>query len=356
MESFISDLNRLLAAGQKVVVARIIYQKGSAPRSVGTRCIILENGVILGTIGGGALEYEVIEKAREVHKTGRSATLHFRLTGEEVAETDMLCGGIVDVYLEPVFPENQAAGDIFRSIRALATAENVKAALLTLIADGIAHDRPDRHALIIREASGVRVVGQIAGGDPIDLEKLLELELPQLKPFGAAGVSIFVEPVRAADVLYIFGAGHISTFLSPLAKRVGFGVVVIDDRADFANQKRFPDADEIRVMPLSQPFDRIVVTPTSYIAIITRGHIHDHAVLKEALKKKPAYIGMVGSRRKREVIYQALMKAGVSKETLQRVHSPIGLSIGAETPEEIAVSIVAELIQERNRLRKKENA
>ncbi|MBU2578258.1 XdhC family protein, partial [Patescibacteria group bacterium] len=151
----------------------------------------------------------------------------------------------------------------------------------------------------------------------------------------------------------IFGAGHISTFLSPLAKRVGFSVVVIDDRGEFANTERFPDADEIMVEPLSQSFDRIAVTPSSYIAIITRGHIHDHAVLKEALKQKPAYIGMIGSKRKREIIYQALIKEGTPKETLQKVHSPIGLAIGAETPEEIAVSIVAELIQERERLRKR---
>jgi len=354
METFIFDLDKLLAAGHKVAVARIIRQKGSAPRAIGTRCIILENGEILGTIGGGALEYQVIEKARAVHKTGKSVTVHFQLTGEDVAETDMLCGGIVDVFLEPVFPENQVDGDIFGSIRTLMTASNVKAVLLTLIADGIAHNRPDRHALIIQDPSGVRIVGRIAGGDSIDMEKLLEIKSPELKRFDAEGVSIFVEPVRAADILYIFGAGHISTFLSPLAKRVGFGVVVIDDRAEFANKKRFPEADEIMVVPLSQPFNRIVVTPSAYIAIITRGHIYDHAVLKEALKLKPAYIGMVGSRRKRELIYQALMKEGASKETLQKVHSPIGLSIGAETPEEIAVSIVAELIQERDRLKKKE--
>ncbi|MDF1594115.1 MAG: XdhC family protein [Desulfobacterales bacterium] len=353
MNNFFLDLDKLLISGQKVVVARIIFQKGSAPRSIGTKCIILENGEILGTIGGGALEYQVIEKAQSVFKTGKSATIHFQLTGEDVAETDMLCGGIVDVFLEPMFPDNQVVRDVFGRTRDLVITGKAKGKLLTLIADGISRDRPDRHALMIKDGSGVQVIGRIPGGLDVGTEKLFAGNTPELKRFPIEGVSIFMEPIQSADVLYIFGAGHISTFLSPLAKRVGFGVVVIDDRGEFANAKRFPDADEIMVVPLSQSFDRISVTPSSYIAIITRGHIHDHAVLKEALKHEPAYIGMIGSKRKREVIYQALIKEGASKATLQQVHSPIGLAIGAETPEEIAVSIVAELIQERERSRKR---
>jgi len=353
MNNFFLEQDKLLTSGKKLVVARIIYQKGSAPRSTGTKCIILENGEIVGTIGGGTLEYQVIEKAMSVFKAGSSATLHFRLTGEDVAGTDMLCGGIVDVFLEPIFPDNQIDRDIFGKTWALVMAGNKKGTLLTLITDGIAHDSPDRHALIVADDSGTRVVGRIAGGIDIDAEKLLCVSDPELQEYKTDGLSIFVEPIRAADVLYIFGAGHISTFLSSLAKLVEFGVVVIDDRDDFANKERFPDADEIVVVPFSQSFDRIAATPSSYIAIVTRGHMHDHAVLKEALKREFAYIGMVGSRRKRETIYQALIKEGIAKETLQTVHAPIGLAIGAETPEEIAVSIVAELIQERERLRKK---
>jgi len=353
MKNFILDLDKLLAAGEKVVVARIIYQKGSAPRTIGTQCIILENGEILGTIGGGALEFQVIEKAKAVFKAGKSITIHFQLTGEDVSETDMLCGGVVDVFLEPIFPTDQVAGDIFGKTRALVTAGNIRGTLLTLVADGIAHNRQDRHALIIKDDSGVRVVGRIAGGDTIDAEKFLEVKSPALKRFNTEGVSIFVEPIHAADILYIFGAGHVSTCVSRLAERVGFGIVVIDDREEFANKKRFPEADEIMVLPPAEAFDWIAVTASSYIAIITRGHMHDHAVLREALRHEPAYIGMIGSRRKKEMIFQALMKEGIPAETLKKVHAPIGLGIGAETPEEIAVSIVAELIQERDRLRKK---
>lgn len=353
MNNFFLDLHRLLSVGQRLVIARIIRQKGSAPRSIGTQCIILETGKILGTIGGGILEYQVVEKAREVLEEGRSAVLHFQLTGEDVAATDMLCGGIMDVFLEPVSSDNQMANDVFAEAGALITEAKKKGTLLTVVEEGIGQDRQDGRALITGDAAGIKIIGRIAGGDDIDADKLIKVQSPALMQFHAEGPSIFVEPIRAADVLYIFGAGHISTFLSPLAKRVGFSVVVIDDREEFANKKRFPDADEIRVMPFLQSFDRLAAAPSAYIAIITRGHIHDHAVLREALKHEVAYIGMVGSRKKRETIYQALIKEGTPKEILETVHAPIGLAIGAQTPEEIAVSIVAELIQERDRLKKK---
>ena len=113
------------------------------------------------------------------------------------------------------------------------------------------------------------------------------------------GLAFFLEPIKPEDVLYLFGAGHVSTFIAPLAKMVGFRVIVIDDREEFANQERFPNADEILVLPFEESFDRISISKTSYVSIITRGHIHDKAVLAAALSREPAYIGMIGSRRKR---------------------------------------------------------
>jgi len=123
---------------------------------------------------------------------------------------------------------------------------------------------------------------------------------------------------------------------------------VIDDREEFANPERFPSADEIIVGPFLEAFDRISISSNAYIAIVTRGHLHDRDVLKAALQTDAIYIGMIGSRRKRNIIYQSLMEEGVSEARLKEVHSPIGADIGGETPEEIAISIVAELISERS--------
>lgn len=346
MSHFFLDVNRFLQSGQNVVIARIIHQTGSAPRSTGTRCIILEDGTILGTIGGGALEYEVQQKAKAVFKKKRSRLIHFRLTGKEVAQTDMICGGIVDVFLEPISASDTAAKNIFARIKT-ALAHNDKATLVTLVDEGIDHNQPTPRMLVVADGVSINALGGLGGDINFNQSDLLASRGPELRVVGDQGRTVFVEPIRAASNLFIFGAGHISTFLSPLAKMAGFGVIVIDDRQAFANPTRFPDADEIIVAPFPETFEKISISPYSYVAIITRGHLHDHQVLRAALQHSPGYIGMIGSRRKRELIYQSLMAEGISEKTLKKIHSPIGLDIKAETPEEIAISIVAELIQVR---------
>ena len=160
-------------------------------------------------------------------------------------------------------------------------------------------------------------------------------------------MEILLEPIFSEPTVYIFGAGHISQQLSPLAKRVQFKVVVIDDREMFANRERFPEADEVIVSEFEKCFDRLNIDPSSYIVIVTRGHLYDGSVLEQAVKTNARYIGMIGSKKKIRTLYQNLMEKGVPKETLDRVHAPIGIDINSETPEEIGVSIVAELIKVR---------
>ncbi len=158
---------------------------------------------------------------------------------------------------------------------------------------------------------------------------------------------VLLEPILSEPTVYLFGAGHVSQQIAPLAKKVLFKVVVIDDREMFANRERFPDSDEILVSEFEGCFDRLPIDESSYIVIVTRGHLYDGSVLEQAVKTNARYIGMIGSRKKIHILYQQLMKKGISKETLNRVYAPIGLEIHSETPEEIAVSIVAQLIQVR---------
>jgi xanthine dehydrogenase accessory factor len=160
-------------------------------------------------------------------------------------------------------------------------------------------------------------------------------------------VEVLVEPLMAASFLYVFGAGHVSKQIVPLANLVGFHVVVIDDREEFADPGFFPAAKEIRYLPFEGAVERLAIDEASFVVIVTRGHIHDKTVLAQTLKTGARYIGMIGSTRKRDIIYQKLLEEGFTQQDLDRVHSPIGLDIGAETPEEIAVSIVAELIKTR---------
>jgi len=346
MINHFNDVSKYLQQGKKLILARIIKQEGSIPRGAGTQCIVLEDGSIRGSIGGGLLEHRVMERAKECLKNEESSTMHFELTGDEVAKTDMLCGGIADVYLETVFPQNAVAGKIFKRIDNLIN-KGRKGVLLTLISDGIRPDDEKNRILIEDDGSTTGEIKSIPREDKKRLAKFLEIKTPKLTEIDKGKESVFVEPLRPYDTLYLFGAGHVSTFVASLASMVGFRVIVIDDRKEFANKERFNAADELIVLPFSDVFEKLNITSSSYIAIITRGHIQDLNVLREALKRSDGYIGMIGSRRKREKIYQALMEEGVSEERLRKVHSPIGLNIGAETPEEIAVSIVAELIRVR---------
>ena len=156
-----------------------------------------------------------------------------------------------------------------------------------------------------------------------------------------------VEQIRPMRTVLIFGAGHVSQQVAPLCEKMGFRVVVLDDRAEYANRSRFTAETEIRVLDSFDDWAGLPIDAGCYIVILTRGHIHDKTVLGLALRTSAGYIGMIGSRRKRDKIYQALREEGFTQQDINRVYSPIGLDIGAETPEELAVSIVGELIQVR---------
>jgi len=333
----------LLGWGKRVVLARIVRRTGSAPRAVGSQCVIEEDGNLIGTIGGGLLEHRVLERAKEVFSQGQSHVYPIHLTGKDVAASEMICGGNVEVYLDPLFPENKDTVELFQSIR-----ETIQSGghvtLLTKISDGISALEANVRMIMADRAV---IKGEIDGlmGK---VQALSRCTRPRLVEFTDLNTRVFLEPVEDDPTLLLFGAGHVSTFVSPLAKMVGFRVVVIDDRAEFANGERFPEADEIHVLPFAETAELSkIISDSSYVTIMTRGHIHDRVVLEAALHTEPTYIGMIGSRKKWALIDQALREEGISAEKIEKVHSPIGIDIGDETPEEIAVSIVAELIKSR---------
>jgi xanthine dehydrogenase accessory factor len=164
-------------------------------------------------------------------------------------------------------------------------------------------------------------------------------------------MKVFIDILQPKEEVLIFGAGHIAVFVSKLAKMVGFKVTIIDDRKEFANQDKFPEADKIIAKETEKALIHLKITPSTYIIIVTRGHLKDEEVLGSVVRSSAAYIGMIGSRKKNSTVFQRLTKKGISQEELDKVHSPIGIDINAQTPEEIAVSIMAEIIQVR---RKKE--
>lgn len=254
MPEIYQEIARITAEGEEAALATVVGASGSTPREVGAKMLVRADGSIVGTIGGGSLEAQVIAQAIKVIKQGQPQQLHFNLTAEEGGELGMICGGDTEVFIEPILP---------------------------------------------------------------------------------------------SPTLFIFGGGHISLPLAKTGKLLGFKIAVIDDRAEFANPRRFPEADLILAEDFSTAFSKLEINKSSYIVIVTRGHQYDELVLELALKTKPKYIGMIGSKTKNKAVFSHLLAKGISQEQLNKVHAPIGLEIFAQTPEEIAVSILAEVIKVR---------
>ena len=250
------EIVKLQHEGRRGAVATIVNVRGSIPSFQSAKMLVRDDGSIAGTIGGGCVEAEVWQAAREVIVQGKPRTLSFNLNQNPKYDTGLVCGGTLE---------------------------------------------------------------------------------------------IFIEPVLSVPLLYIFGAGHVAFELFKAARNAGFDCIVTDDREAYANAERFPNARQVIANDFDQALAELTPSECSYIVIVTRGHRDDMRVLRWAVQTKASYIGMVGSKRKAITVFRELTREGLSPELFDRVHSPVGLDIGAVTPEEIAVSIVAELIAMRRR-------
>jgi xanthine dehydrogenase accessory factor len=247
------EIVRLSASGEEAAVATVIAASGSTPREEGAKMLVKADGSIMGTVGGGNIEKQVIQEALDVMRKGKARKMDYRLhsSGEHGVETGMICGGDVEV---------------------------------------------------------------------------------------------FIEPIISAPRLYILGGGHIAIPLAKMARLTDFKIIVIDDREGFATTERFPDAAEIFTCDFAASYEKLKIAQNSYIVIVTHGHKGDETALEGALNTPAKYIGMIGSKEKNKAVFSHLLAKGFTQEDLNRVHAPIGIKIMAQTPQEIAVSILAELI------------
>lgn len=326
-------ISALLEQGHTPALATIIDKGGSAPRLPGSKMLVEANGATHGTIGGGRLELLVHEKAQAVAAGGVSLLEEFHLRGSgESEDREMVCGGRQLVLIERLLP-GQAS--LFQ--RALHCLEAREPGLWLL--DITDPGAPRRTFL---------EPGEIPPGlEEIDLRALLRQRRTRLLKT-AGGATLVVEPLNKQGTLLLVGGGHVARETARLAAFVDFEVVVVDDRPDFCSPQRFPMARSTHLITdFTRVFDRIPVDEETYLLIMTHSHGHDQQVLARALRTPARYIGMIGSSRKRRVIFSHLKKQGVAQEELDRVCCPVGLDIGSETPAEIAVSIIAELIAVR---------
>ncbi len=341
MKQLIREICRLISIQESFVLATVITRSGSAPRSSGARMLVRQDGATDGTVGGGILEAQVTELARQVQHDHNAVVRSFQFTGKDAATMDAICGGQVEVLVEWINACDPLAGELFTSLNAV-IAGHKKAWFVS----GLDSEKASQNHVLLHQD------GTMVGNPPADIstDAIMETRQPQQLSFGQK--KYYVEPIDAGGIVYIFGAGHVSRSLAEFTKAVGFWTVVLDDRADYVCEQRFPAADERIVLDtFTEALNRIVVDPDSFLVIVTRGHLHDKTVLAQALRTSAGYIGMIGSRHKCGLIFDDLRQQGFTDEDIQRVHAPIGLPIRAETPEEIGISIVAEMIQVRATMR-----
>ena len=366
MQDLWERAEEILADGKPFVLATIIRTRGSVPREVGAKMVVPPDGQPFGTIGGGCGEGEVLRRAYPIldepatSETAPPRIVQVDLTGDFDQDEIQVCGGVMDVALDRWQPD--AHRDLVHTL-AEATRAQRPAALVTALdqVDGL---RPGTKSCLAVDGGAAGLTPAV----PISEETLeafsesLSSGKPQLyavAPHGGAHEDavarkenwprVFVDVQTGVQTLLIVGAGHIAQPLCRLGAQLGFHTVVVDDRWAFANRERFPDAADVRVGPFEEVLNSLPIDPRTYVVVVTRGHVWDEASVKAVLPKNPAYVGMIGSRRRSKRTLERLVEQGFRAADVARVHTPLGLDIGAETPAEIAVAIAAEIVRARRR-------
>jgi xanthine dehydrogenase accessory factor len=360
-EEIWAEAVRTLERDKPFALATVVNVRGSTPREVGAKMIVRDDGQF-GTIGGGCGEAEVFRKARVLLEDDGGARLaEVDLTGDFDQQQIGTCGGIMDVFIDLWRP--RADLGIARRL-AEAADHNRPAALLTVVDPGTAPTVKLGERTVVDLSRRAAPVDGFAGLGPAAAQQLGERTadaVAALYEVGADGAvrpatrvepsgapRVFLDPITGAQRLIIVGAGHIAQPLAQLGSMLGFHVTVIDDRAAFANRERFPIADQIIVRPFAAAIEALELDRHCYLLSVTRGHAFDEEVLRTALRRRNgAFIGMIGSRRRVRATLERIAEDGVPASELNEVHAPLGVDLGAETPAEIAVSIIAEIIRER---------
>jgi xanthine dehydrogenase accessory factor len=295
MELVLREIITHCTAGERLALCVVVGSRGSTPQEVGAKMLVLVDGRTVGTLGGGCVEAEVRRRALELMPAGVSKRLQFRLDHDYGWDDGLICGGTMDI--------------------------------LVHLLDGPGSAGPFQ-----------RAADDLAAGN------VATITLPD--PDGTSEAA-YVDQIEPAPRLVIAGAGHVGQSLAEIAAGLGFGVTIIDDRADCASQERFPRARHRIVGEIEAELRRVPIDVRTYVVIVTRGHRHDGKALAAVLDSPAKYVGLIGSKRKVMTIFADLLAQGASIDALCRVHAPVGLEIGAVTVPEIALSIAAELVAVR---------
>ena len=344
MRELIGEVLRAIAGRRAAALVTPVATSGSLPTGRHARMLVFAEGASLGTVGGGRLEAAAQQAAQKAIGEGRPRLLQVALTAVDALADGLLCGGQITFFIEPL--------------------REAETAPFTALEQLLSNRRPGLEAILLLEGREVRrlvagvdgtVVGTL-GSETLDQAVLAQLgealaeDRAQLEEMQTdeEQVQVFLQALQPRPTVILFGGGHVGLALTRLVPTVGMGVVVIDDRSEFCNRERFPMAAELYVRDFSAALEGLEIDPLTYLVVMTRGHQADRQVVAQALRTNAGYIGMIGSRRKITLLWESLRKEGFTDADLARVHAPIGLKIGGDSPGEIAISVMAELIMVRH--------
>ncbi len=316
--------------GTRAALATVARRRGSLPMATDAKMLVTDGGERLGTVGGGCVEAEVTEQALAALDRGQPALVRHTLNADIAGDLGLSCGGTVELFLEPV-ATGEPASRFYASVGIWVEARR-EAVVFTHM------DWANGPCKMARAGTEELVVGAQTHDAP---------EVSGHVPYLDEESGTLVEPLRRDPRLLVFGAGHVGQEIARAAAGTDFHVVVVDDREEFANPGRLPHANEVVVADARTYIDELTIDQDDFIVVCTRGHAMDAVIVERVAASPAAYVGMLGSRRKKEVIWKALAVAGVPCDALERVRVPIGEAIGADTPAEIGISVLAELIRLR---------
>jgi len=348
MELVYKTAKNELKLRREAIMATVVKTSGSTPQKPGARLLVKSDGSAVGTLGGGCVEGDIWFLAKEILKSGRPAELRDYELNEDLAAKDgLVCGGTMHFLIDPIRNDSSEFVDYMSEV--INAYNGGKPVALAQLLNTQHKPSVVGQSLLIREDGTVSgSLGSISTDqDAVKKAKHL-LALGRNSYVKAAnGDEYYIEAYTTPPNLILVGGGHISNALAPLAKTLGFRIFVVDDRKEFSNKNRFPEADKTLVSEYGDGIKTLVKNANTFVIVATRGHRHDDDAVAAALSTQASYVGLVGSKRKAILIFEKLISEGFSEKQINSVHSPIGLNIGARTPEEIAVSIMSEILSFR---------
>jgi len=342
MRQILSSVDEALRDGRPVAWTTLVETRGSTPQKSGATMLVYPDGSQTGTLGGGCVEAEVRRRALRLLDVGEPEILTFQLDNDYGWDDGLICGGRMKMLVDPIRPGSDPAWFENYSRLVADGAGCTEAVVLDSEAAG-GGKAADRYLF---DADDQLCASRASGETPVQLHAGLCPVRSRPRSYVANGIAFL--PTLQRCRLIVVGAGHVGQKVAELAASVDFDVWVVDDRQEYCSPDRFPDASRLLVGPIDSSLSGLDIDESTFCIIVTRGHNHDEEALYHIAETRTKYVGMIGSRRKIRLIFDDLLREGISQEALDRVHAPLGFDIGSQSVPEIAISILAELIAHRN--------